>query len=122
MMRTNFCSRAYCQQMHPILVLVAALSVTCQAQTQAATVQSGSGQGSHAEESVADLRQLIHEAQAALNALQLGIAKHSSLLDGLMAPAQHDPGKIHGSPDCNQLLTVHDIGNSPLGCRGAPCA
>ena len=84
--------------MHLIGVLVAALSVTCQGQPQAAAVQSGSVQGnSYAEESVADLLQLIHEAQAALDALQQGIARHSSLLDGLMVPAQHDPGKIHGS-------------------------
>ena len=80
--------------MHLIAVLVAALSVTCQRQAQAAAVQSGSVQGSHAKESVADLRQLIHEAQVALNALQQGIARHSSLLDGLVVPAQHDPGNF----------------------------
>ena len=82
--------------MHLIVVLVAALSVLHHWQIQAAAVQSGSVQGSHAEDAVADLRQLIQEAQTALDALQQGIARHSSLLDCLMAPAQHDPGKFHG--------------------------
>ena len=86
--------------MHLIVVLVAALSVTCQGHTPAAAFQNDSVQGSHVEESVADLRQLIHEAQAALDALQQGIARHSSLLDGLMVPAQHDPGKSKTAISC----------------------
>ena len=108
--------------MHLIVVLVAALSVACQGQIQSAAVESGSVQGSHAEEAVADLRKLIHEAQTALSALQQGIARHSSLLDGLTAPAQHDPGKIHGSLLQPAADCARHRQQAFWGCRGMPCA